>query len=128
MKLLFDTRVLLWAAADLARLSPAARSLLEDPETVAIFSAISLWEVAIKAQLDRDDFAVHPHRFRATLLDRGYIELPVTAEHGLALRDLPTLHRDPLDRLLLAQARHEGAILVTADTTLARYPVPVRLV
>lgn len=101
---------------------------MEDPETVAIFSVISLWEVVIKAQLARDDFAVHSYRFRAMLLDRGYIELPVTAEHVLALSDLPTLHRDPLDRLLLAQARHEGAILVTAYTTLARYPVPVRLV
>ena len=70
----------------------------------------------------------HPHRFHQTLLDNGYQELNVTSSHVLAVGDLPLIHRDPFDRLLLAQARHEGAILVTADSTLARYPVPVRLV
>ena len=128
MKLLLDTQVLLWAADASPRLSPAARALLENDDVLAIFSVVSLWEVAIKAQLNRDDFAVHPHRFHQTLLDSGYQELNVTSSHALAVGDLPPIHRDPFDRLLLAQARHEGAILVTADSTLARYPVPVRLV
>ena len=110
------------------RLNQEAQSLLDAPDTVAIYSVVSLWEVAIKAQLGREDFSVHPHRLRRTLLDSGYLELAVSGEHALAVFDLPMLHRDPFDRILLAQARHEGAILVTADRTLIRYPVPVRLV
>ena len=128
MKLLFDTQVLLWAADESPRLSQEAQSLLNAPNTVAIFSVVSLWELAIKAQLGREDFSVHPHRLRRTLLDGGYLELEVSGDHALAVFDLPMLHRDPFDRLLLAQARHEGAVLVTADRTLIRYPVPVRLV
>ncbi len=128
MKLLLDTHVLLWIADDSPHLGQDIKELIDARNAVPIFSVVSLWEVAIKAQLDRQDFAVHPHRFRRTLLDSGYIELDITAEHALATTDLPAFHRDPFDRLLLAQARHEGAILVTADRTLARYPVPVRLV
>ena len=128
MKLLLDTNVLLRAAGNSSRLSPTAQAILDAPDTVAIFSVASLWEVTIKAQLGRDDFAVHPHRLRRELLDNGYLELAITADHVLAVGDLPPIHRDPFDRLLLAQAKCEGAILLTADRTLARYPVPIRLV
>ena len=122
MILLLDTDVLLWAAGKPERLTVSARSLLEDPTNELLFSAASFWEITIKLDLGRDDFQVDPHLLRRGLLDNGYRELPVTASHVLAMRHLPPLHRDPFDRMLLAQAQTEGAVLVTADATVARYP------
>lgn len=120
--LLLDTHVLLWAAAGSKRLSRKSRALLEDADNTLGFSAASIWEVVIKSGLGRDDFAVEPRRLRRGLLDAGYRELPVASEHALAVRDLPPLHRDPFDRILIAQAAAEGATLLTADPTVARYP------
>lgn len=128
MKLLLDTQLLLWAAGDPERLSERARELLDDPRNELLFSAASLWEVAIKSTLGRDDFRVDPRLFRRGLLDNGYQELPVTSEHAVNLDSLPPLHKDPFDRLLLAQALAEGVVLLTADAQLARYGRPVRRV
>lgn len=128
MQLIFDTHLLLWAAADPERLPAAARRLLEDPATTPLFSTASIWEVAIKAALGRADFAVDPRLLHRGLVAAGYGDLPVSAAHAAAVADLPPLHRDPFDRLLLAQARAEGHALVTADRWLAQYPAPVRLV
>lgn len=128
MKLLLDTQLLLWAAGDPERLSERARELLDDPRNELLFSAASLWEVAIKSTLGRDDFRVDPRLFRRGLLDNGYQELPVTSEHVVNLDSLPPLHKDPFDRLLLAQALAEGVVLLTADAQLARYGRPVRRV
>ena len=119
MKLLLDTNVLLRAAGNSSRLSPTAQAILDAPDTVAIFSVASLWEVTIKAQLGRDDFAVHPHRLRRELLDNGYLELAITADHVLAVGDLPPIHRDPFDRLLLAQAKCEN-LLSTEQPTISQ--------
>ena len=128
MKLLLDTQVLLWAAGEPKRLAAAARKLLNDPRNELIFSAASLWEIAIKNTLGRDDFRVEPRLLRRSLLDNGYVELPITSQHAVAIDSLPPLHKDPCDRLLLAQALSEGITLVTGDAQLARYPGPVRKV
>lgn len=128
MKLLLDTQILLWAAGQPDRLSAAARKLLNNPRNELLFSAASLWEIAIKSSLGRKDFSVEPRLLRRGLLDNGYTELPVTSEHAVGIDALPPVHKDPFDRLLLAQALSEGVILVTGDAQLARYPGPVRKV
>ncbi|MDP1860012.1 MAG: type II toxin-antitoxin system VapC family toxin [Gemmatimonadaceae bacterium] len=128
MKLLLDTQILLWAAGHPKRLSTAARKLLNDPRNELLFSAASLWEIAIKNTLGREDFRVEPRLLRRGLLDNGYVELPITSQHAVSIDTLPHLHKDPFDRLLLAQALSEGVTLVTADTQLARYLGPVRKV
>jgi len=126
VKLLLDTHLLLWAAAASARLPAAAAALLDDLENVPLFSAASLWEVAIKRGLGREDFRVDPRLLRRGLLDNGYDELPVTGAHAVAVDGLPPIHKDPFDRLLVAQASVEGIVLLTADPVVARYPGPVR--
>ncbi len=128
MKLLLDTQILLWAAGQPERLSEAARRLLQDPRNELVFSAASLWEIAIKSSLGREDFRVEPRLLRRGLLDNGYAELPVTSQHAVSIDGLPALHKDPFDRLLLSQALGEGITLVTADEALARYPGPIRKV
>jgi len=128
VKFLLDTHVLLWAAGQPERLSPAARRLLNSPKNDLLFSAASLWEITIKKSLGREDFRVEPRLLRRGLLDNGYIELPVTSEHAVNVDSLPDLHKDPFDRILLAQALTEGVTLLTADAQLARYPGPVRKV
>jgi PIN domain nuclease of toxin-antitoxin system len=128
MKLLLDTQLLLWAAGFAERLSPPARRLLDDPDNQLVFSAASLWEIAIKSSLGREDFRVEPRLLRRGLLDNGYVELPITSQHAVSVDGLPQLHKDPFDRLLLAQAWIEGITLITSDAVLARYPGPIRLV
>jgi PIN domain nuclease of toxin-antitoxin system len=110
------------------RLSVATRRLLSTPRHELLFSAASLWEIAIKSTLGRDDFRVEPRLLRRGLLDNGYVELPVTSQHAVSIDSLPPIHKDPFDRLLLAQALTEGITLLTADAQLAQYPGPVRRV
>ena len=128
MKLLLDTQLLLWAAGQAEQLSAAARRLLNDQRNELLFSAASLWEIAIKKTLGREDLRVEPRLLRRGLIDNGYIELPVTSQHAVNIDSLPQLHKDPFDRLLLAQAFSEGITLITADAQLARYPGAVRKV
>jgi PIN domain nuclease of toxin-antitoxin system len=128
LKLLLDTHVLLWAAGQADRLSPAARKLLNDPQNELIFSAASFWEISIKCGLGRDDFQVDSRILRRALLDNGYTELPITSEHAVAIDSLPPIHRDPFDRLLIAQSIIEGITLLTADSQVAQYPAPVQKV
>lgn len=128
MKLLLDTQLLLWVAGQPERLSPRAKRLLNDQNNELLFSAASLWEITIKSGLGREDFRVEPRVLRRALLDNGYVELPVTSEHAVSVDSLPPLHKDPFDRLLLAQAFVEGITLLTADEQLARYRGPVRKV
>ena len=128
MKLLLDTHLLLWAAGDPDRLSATARTLIGTPEHELFFSAASVWEIAIKSGLGREDFQVNARLLRRGLLDNGYRELPVGSEHAVALDSLPPLHKDPFDRLLVAQAMVEGITLLTADASVAQYPGPVRKV
>ncbi|HEX6094733.1 MAG TPA: type II toxin-antitoxin system VapC family toxin [Thermoanaerobaculia bacterium] len=128
MKLLLDTQLLLWAAGQPERLSARAKRQLNDPDNELVFSAASLWEITIKSRLGRDDFRVEPRVLRRALLDNGYVELPITSEHAVNVDALPAIHKDPFDRLLLAQALVEGITLLTADAQLARYRGPVRKV
>jgi PIN domain nuclease of toxin-antitoxin system len=128
MKLLLDTHLLLWAADDSDSLSPAARALIEDPANDLLFSAVSIWEISIKHGLKRADFKIEPHVFMRALLDGGYGELPLTSKHAVTVGLLPPIHKDPFDRILIAQAQSEGITLLTADPIVARYPGPVRLI
>jgi len=128
VKLLLDTQLLLWAAGQPERLSAAARKQLNDPKNELLFSAASLWEIAIKNSLGREDFRVEPRLLRRGLLDNGYTELPITSQHAVNIDGLPPRHKDPFDRLLLAQAFTEGITLLTTDSQLARYRGPVRKV
>ena len=128
MNVLPDTHVLLRAAFEPSRLSAAAVETLEHPDNALHFSPVSLWEIVIKNALGRPDFAVDAALLRRGLLENGYEELPVDGRHALAVGRLPPLHRDPFDRLLLAQATVEGFALLTSDEALAGYGAPVHAV
>jgi len=121
MKLLLDTRIILWAAGMPEKLSDTARKLLVDTDSRLFFSAASLWEIVIKRGIGRDDFRVDPLRLRKMLLLNGYSELPITAEHVLRVDTLPLLHKDPFDRILIAQARSEAMFLLTVDSAVIQY-------
>jgi PIN domain nuclease of toxin-antitoxin system len=108
------------------KLSDETRNLIETPANQLSFSAASLWEIAIKSGLGRSDFTVDARLLRRGLLDNGYAELPVTSEHAVAIGELPAIHKDPFDRLLIAQAMIEGITLLTADAIVAQYPGPIR--
>lgn len=122
MKYLLDTHILLWVAGQSARLSQATRHLLDDPDNELHFSSASLWEIAIKSAQERPDFQVDARQLRHGLIDNGYQEVAVTSRHAVAVLDLPLLHKDPFDRLILAQAAVEQLTLITADSIIARYP------
>lgn len=128
MKFLLDTHLLLWAAAMPERLSPAAREIFDDAASEIVFSVGSIWEVAIKNGLGRADFRVDPRLLRQEFLGAGYQELTITGLHAAGIDALPPIHKDPFDRLLVAQATVEDIVLVTADAIVGRYPGPIRLV
>jgi len=110
------------------RLSPTALELMNQPSNELLFSAASLWEIAIKSGLGRADFQMEPRVLRRALLDNGYGEVPITSEHAVAVDSLPPIHKDPFDRILVAQAQVEGITLLTSDPWVAKYPGPVRAV
>jgi PIN domain nuclease of toxin-antitoxin system len=128
MRLLLDTHLLLWAAGEPDRLSTVARKLIKDSGNELTFSAASFWEIAIKRGLGRDDFQVDPRLLRRGLLDNSYSELLIGSDHALAIDGLPRLHKDPFDRILVAQAMVEGITLLTVDPLIAQYAGPVRRV
>jgi PIN domain nuclease of toxin-antitoxin system len=122
MRFLLDTHLLIWFARGDARLSQKARGYIQDKENDVYFSAVSVWETAVKFGLRRSDFTLDPGAFRDGLRLHGFMELAVSSEHALVLPTLPKLHRDPFDRLLVAQAVAERMMLLTADRALATYP------
>ena len=128
MKLLLDTHLLLWTAGQQKCLSNAARALLANSDNELLFSAASLLEIAIKRQFGRHDFSVEPRLLRRGLLDNGYSELAITSEHAMAFDILPPIHKDPFDRILVAQALAEGVALLTTDPLVAQYPGSIRKV
>ena len=128
MKFLLDSHLLIWVSYDADRVPAAARPLLNDAENDLFFSSASLWEITIKASVGRRSFHVDPRLLLRNLRDNGYLELPVASQHAVAVLDLPALHKDPFDRLLVAQATVEGITLLTVDATLAAYPGPIRKV
>lgn len=121
MRLLVDTHLLLRAAGEPQKLSPAARRLFDDAANELWFSTVSLWEVAAKQGLGRADLRVEPRRLRRELLAHGWQELAVSGEHAVATGDLAATHRDPFDRMLVTQATVEGLTLVTSDPVVARF-------
>ncbi len=121
MKLLLDTHLLLWAAGQPEKLSAKAHDLLSDTGNELVFSSASLWEIAIKHDLGRQDFRVEPGRLWRMLLAHQYRELPVSGAHAVAVSKLPLLHKDPFDRLLIAQAREENLMLLTVDKQVLAY-------
>lgn len=126
MRTLLDTHILLWASARRDRLSSSVADILEAADTTPYFSVVNVWEVAIKAALGRSDFTVDPGELRKRWLDIGYLELEVTGAHAVAIGQLPPIHRDPFDRMLVTQAKVEGMALLTSDAIVARYGDPVR--
>lgn len=126
MRLLLDTHVLLWAISTPERLNAQVQAAIRNPDNDVLFSAASIWEIAIKAGLRRADFTAQPDAVTQEALDLGFVELPVYSATAARAADLPRIHRDPFDRLLIAQAIEEPAILYTADTQLLAYSELVR--
>ncbi len=127
MRILQDTHILLWALAEPERLGRRTRASLEDPANEIQFSAASIWEIAIKAALGRPDFSIDPDEIFKAAVTTGFVEMPVRAT-AMAVARLPAHHRDPFDRLLVAQAMTEPARLYTADLQLRPYSELVVLV
>ena len=125
MKLLLDTHILLWTAGGSEELSSKAKALIEDPANQLYFSAASLWEISIKNKLGRVDFKVDLPVLRRGLLDNGFEEIAINSLHAIAVDTLPDIHKDPFDRILLAQTAVEGITLMTADSVVAQYQVAV---
>jgi PIN domain nuclease of toxin-antitoxin system len=125
MKLLLDTELLLWAAAVPSRLAQPVREMIENPDNEPFFSAVSLWEIAIKAAHSRGSFSVDAAALRRGLLANGYGELPVMSQHAVAVTGLPAVLKDPFDRMLVAQSIVERIALLTSDPLVARYGEPV---
>lgn len=125
-RVLLDTHLILWAAGPAERLPPAVRNIMASSDHELLFSVSSIWEVAIKQALRKQNFEVDPAQLRHGLLTHGYTELPVLGPHAVAVATLPPIHRDPFDRILVAQAIVEGVELLTVDRQLSRYPGPIR--
>jgi PIN domain nuclease of toxin-antitoxin system len=121
VSLLLDTHPFVWFLLDPKRIPAHLMALLTDPSRIVHVSAVAVWEVTIKTGLGK--LALPLDRLEATIAAAGFTVLPVTAAHALEVRHLPPLHRDPFDRLLIAQARHEKLTLVTCDAAIRRYPV-----
>jgi PIN domain nuclease of toxin-antitoxin system len=128
VKLLLDTHLLLWAMISPERLSAEITVLLEDSANEIVFSVASIWEASIKYSRGRTDFKFEPRAFRRQLLESGFSELSVLGEHALTVSGLPAIHKDPFDRILIAQALVEGITLFTSDLIMTRYSGPIRLV
>ena len=123
MRVLTDTHILLWTLLRPARLDAVCRDVLESPEHQVFFSAVNIWEIAVKRALDRPDFDVEPEAVHRAALETGFRELPISAVHAAAVRHLAAHHRDPFDRLLIAQAQTEPLLLMTDDPLIDLYPV-----
>ena len=128
MHVLLDTHVLIWSLYELEKLDQATGTLLEEPRTEVLFSAASIWEIAIKARLGRVDFKRRPEAVVEAALETGFTELPIRSNAAALVADLPLHHRDPFDRLLIAQAMSEPARLLTSDAQLRAYSELVTLV
>jgi len=120
MRILLDTHLLIWAAT--GNLPSKAIHYIDDKANTLLFSSASIWEITIKSGLNRMDFMIDPTALYNGLLSAGYEELSVTSRHALLLRSLPALHKDPFDRILLAQSASEGVTLLTTDAVLGQYP------
>ncbi|HEY1272780.1 MAG TPA: type II toxin-antitoxin system VapC family toxin [Terriglobales bacterium] len=126
MNYLLDTNVFLWAESHAARLNSQAREILSDGHQAVYLSPASSWEISIKVELGKLRLPEPPRRFVLRRMARGrWRSLPITHEHALQAGALPLHHRDPFDRMLIAQARSEGMVVMTADRQLEKYPVEI---
>ncbi len=123
MRLLLDTHILLWWLADDAALPTAAKAAIGDPESEIFVSAATAWELAIKCALGRLEFPIE--QMGVILEEAGFTPLPIKVQHGIIAGALPTHHHDPFDRMLIAQAQHDGLTIVTVDSMIRRYAVSV---
>lgn len=128
MRIMLDTHIALWALTDSPRLPAEARNMILDPSNEVLFSAATVWEIAIKHRLTRRDMPVSGSEARELFVRSGYVELPITATHAAATESLPPHHVDPFDRILVAQAIAEPLRLLTHDRALLPYGHPVSLV
>ena len=128
MKYLLDTNLLLWSMFEPQKLSRKARALVADEANDFLFSVASIWEVAIKFAKHGESFTADPSVLRSGVLALGFEELPLTSVHAIETVLLPMLHRDPFDRVLVAQAKIERLALLTADRQLTQYEAPVHFV
>ncbi|MCS7304306.1 MAG: type II toxin-antitoxin system VapC family toxin [Thermoguttaceae bacterium] len=126
MKLLLDTHSFIWWDSEPAKLSPQVLAACQDPQNILLLSVVSLWEIQIKRQLGKIKLALPLQEIVETQQRINHLEiLPVILPHVLALDNLPPHHKDPFDRLLIAQAIVEKAVLVSTDPNIARYPVSI---
>jgi PIN domain nuclease of toxin-antitoxin system len=128
MTFLLDTQIAIWSLFDDPRLSGEARTILNNRENALQFSVCTIWEIAIKRALRKPDFQHDPREIRRFLIRHGCAELAIQSEHVIEVETLPPIHKDPFDRLLIAQAMIEGITLLTADAEIAQYPGPIRRV
>ena len=128
MRILLDTHVLVWVLLEPDRLSGDDRTAIEEAADEVLFSAVNIWEIAIKAQLGRPGFVFDAGEIARTAIGSGFIELAVRSDAAARVGRLPLLHRDPFDRLLVAQALVEPALLYTADRDLAPYSELVQVI
>jgi len=128
MDILLDTHILLWSVYQTRLLSEETRNILESGSNRLFFSAANLWEITIKKAQDRADFQVDPRPLRETLLLGGFQELQITSEHAMAVGQLPKIHRDPFDRILIAQSLVERCVLLTVDRKVSQYSGNIRKV
>ncbi len=122
MRFLVDTHALLWALGEPSALSPAARDAIADPSNLIVVSSASLWECAIKASVGKLDL---PEDFFNFIPEAGYEVMPIRISHLNVYRTLPMHHRDPFDRMLVAQAQAEALTLISRDPEIAKYEIEI---
>lgn len=128
MRVLVDTHMLVWLSAATERLPGRARAIIEDPANEIFFSAASIWELTVKHALGKAEIPIHPRILYNALAENDFPEIAMTSLHGLTAGSLPPIHKDPFDRMLIAQSMIEGCLLLTSDKMLARYDAPVQLI
>ena len=127
-RFLVDTQLLLWNVYGSRKLPARVARLFRDGRHEFFYSPASLWEIAMKAARGRDDFKADVGAIRDALEGNGFHELPIAAQHAVAVASLPAVHADPFDRMLVAQAMVEPMALVTTDARLAAYPGAIEVV
>ncbi|MCL1941484.1 MAG: type II toxin-antitoxin system VapC family toxin [Synergistaceae bacterium] len=125
MKLLLDTQMWIWLLFWPENLPLKAREVISDEENDLCFSPANLWEISIKRSRNKPDFQINARVMRENLLDTCCLEIPITSSHTITAGELPALHKDPFDRLLIAQAVVENIFLLTSDRKISEYPAPV---
>ncbi|MEN3150520.1 type II toxin-antitoxin system VapC family toxin [Neorhizobium sp. IRAMC:178] len=128
MRILLDSHLLVWLVGASDRLPLAAREIIENPDHDIFFSSASIWELSIKYSSGKIGLELPPRMLYQVLIESNFNELAVTASHALEIDSLPQIHKDPFDRILIAQSMSEGMLLLTSDEAIAKYGGPIRFV